>query len=63
MRISLEGTLVELAPENETEVKELSVLWDFIVDCASSNRKLVPVGEFSAHDPARSKVARFNMED
>ena len=63
MKINFEGTLVEFVPENDTEKKELSTLWDFMVDCAASNRKLVPVGEYVVSDPERSKQARFNLED
>jgi hypothetical protein len=63
MKIQMEGTLVEFRPENENEVKELSVLWDLIVDCVQSNRKLVPVGEFVPNHPEKNKVARFNIED
>ena len=60
MKISIENTLVEFEPENDTEKAELSKLWDLLVDCAQFNRKLDPVGEFV---PAKSKVARFNVED
>lgn len=63
MKIKMDGTLVELEPENGQEVKDLGVLWELLVDCASSNRKLVPVGEFVPGDPDRSKVARLNLED
>jgi hypothetical protein len=63
MKIEFNGTLVEFKPESQVEVKELSSLWDIVVDCVNNNRKLVPVGEFVPADPDKSKVARFNLED
>jgi hypothetical protein len=60
MKIKIENTLVEFTPESDSEKKELSALWDLLVDCAQFNRKLDPVGEFV---PQKSKVARFNIED
>jgi len=63
MKISMDGTLVEFVPESEGERKALGDLWSLVLDCASKNLKLVPVGEFVAADPARSRVARFNLED
>ena len=63
MKIKLDGTLVEFSPENGSEVQDLSALWDIVVDCVKSNRRLVPVGEFVPADPDRSRVARFYIED
>ena len=63
MKIKLDGTLVEFSPENGSEVQDLSALWDIVVDCVKSNRRLVPVGEFVPADPDRSRVARFHIED
>ncbi len=63
MRIELNGTMVELGPETDTERQKLGELWDLLVDCAKFNRKLVPVGEFVPADPVRSRQARFDIED
>ena len=63
MKIRLAGTLVEFSPESGSEVEDLSALWDIVVDCVKSNRKLVPVGEFIPANPDKSRVARFNIED
>ncbi|MGE5892482.1 MAG: hypothetical protein ACM34I_00345 [bacterium] len=59
MKIELEGTLLKMIPENAREKKELNQLWTIMVDCANTNRKLVPVGEYI---PGMKEVAVFNIE-
>jgi hypothetical protein len=59
MKITREKNLVELVPENDTEVRELQDLWNAIVDCSGFNKKLLPVGEYV---PQKEKVARFLIE-
>lgn len=59
MKIELEGTLLRFKPENEREKNELNQLWSIIIDCANTNRKLVPVGEYVL---GKTEVATFNIE-
>jgi len=59
MKITLEGSLLKFAPENEREADELNQLWSIIIDCANTNRKLVPVGEYVK---GMKEVATFNIE-
>ncbi len=59
MKIKIEKDLVEFFPEGDEEIKQLSALWDTIVDCVKFNKKLVPVGEFI---PGSSEQARFAIE-
>ena len=59
MRISVEQKMVELVPENDSETKELELLWNAIVDCVKFNKKLVPIGEYV---PQKSNQARFAIE-
>lgn len=60
MRITLDKKLVEVKPENPQEVKELNALWQEIIDCVKTNKKLVPIGEFL---PGEKEIARFHIED
>lgn len=60
MKIKIENDLVELVPEGDEETKQLSTLWDTIVDCVKFNKKLVPVGEFI---PGTTEQARFAIEE
>lgn len=60
MKIELEGTLVRMTPENDSEKKELNNLWRTLIDCVNKTRKLVPVGEYI---PRIKEVAVFNIED
>lgn len=60
MKITIEKDLVELVPDGPEETKQLSALWDTVVDCVKLNKKLVPVGEFI---PGTTKQARFAIED
>ena len=60
MQIKIENDLVELIPDGDTETKQLSALWDTIVDCVKFNKKLVPVGEFI---PGTTEQARFSIEE
>ena len=60
MKISLVKNVVEFKPENDSETKDLSVLWDTIVDCVKFNKKLVPIGEFV---PQKTNLARFAIEE
>jgi hypothetical protein len=59
MRIELDGTLVRMTPENDPEKIALNDLWRVLIDCVSTNRKLVPVGEYL---PGIKEVAVFNIE-
>lgn len=60
MKIKIENDLVELVPDGDEETKQLSALWDTIVDCVKFNKKLVPVGEFI---PGTTEQARFAIEE
>ena len=60
MKINIDKTIVEFTPENDEETKQLSGLWDLIVDCVKFNQKLVPVGEYV---PSKNNVAKFHIED
>ena len=60
MKIQVDKALVELTPESEAETRALQQLWDLIVDCVKSNKKLVPVGEYV---PVKRNSARFAIED
>ena len=60
MKISLNKNVVEFKPENDRETKDLSLLWDTIVDCVKFNKKLVPIGEFV---PQKTNLARFAIEE
>ncbi len=59
MKIEFEGTLVRITPENEGEKKDLSKLWNIVIDCVRENKKLVPVGQYT---PGIKEVAMFNIE-
>ena len=60
MKINVEKNLVEFTLESDEEIKQLSALWDLIVDCQKFNKKLVPVGEFV---PNQTELARFSIEE
>lgn len=60
MKISLDGTLVRMTPENDAEKQELNGLWRILIDCVNKTRKLVPVGEYL---PGIKEVAVFNIEE
>ena len=60
MKITRDKTLVEFQPESPEEVKDLDALWQIIIDCVKTSKKLVPVGEYI---PGQTEVARFNIED
>jgi hypothetical protein len=60
MRIELDGTLVNMTPENDLERKQINDLWRILIDCVNKTRKLVPVGEYL---PGIKEVAVFNIED
>ncbi|UCG79290.1 MAG: hypothetical protein JSV21_05560 [Nitrospirota bacterium] len=59
MKIELEGSLIRMTPESESEKAELNQLWTVIIDCVDKNKKLVPVGEYI---PGMKEVATFNIE-
>lgn len=59
MKIELEGSLIRMTPENETEKNELNQLWTLIIGCVNEGKKLVPVGEYL---PGVKEVAVFNIE-
>ena len=59
MRIELEGTLIKMTPENDSEKQELNQLWTILIDCVKENKKLVPVGQYI---PGMKEVAVFNIE-
>ncbi|MEE4242139.1 MAG: hypothetical protein V2I36_11790 [Desulfopila sp.] len=60
MKISINHNLVEFTPENDQEKNDLNEVWKVVVDCVTTNRKLVPVGEYA---PGKSEMARFAIED
>jgi hypothetical protein len=60
MKIELDGTLVRMTPENDSEKNQINGLWRILIDCVSATRKLVPVGEYI---PGIEEVAVFNIED
>jgi hypothetical protein len=60
MKITIDGDIVAFKPENETEMKDLTSLWDLIVDCVRYNKKLVPIGEYV---PIKENVAQFSVEE
>jgi hypothetical protein len=59
MKIELEGSLIKMIPETDTEKKELNQLWTIIIGCVSEGKKLVPVGQYV---PGVKEVATFNIE-
>jgi len=59
MKIELEGTLIKMTPENDSEKQELNQLWTILIDCVKENKKLVPVGQYI---PGMKEVAVFNIE-
>ncbi len=59
MKIELDGTLIRMIPEKESEKTELNQLWSIIIGCVSEGKKLVPVGEYI---PGSKEVAVFNIE-
>ena len=59
MRIELEGTLIKMTPESDSEKQELNQLWTILIDCVKENKKLVPVGQYI---PGMKEVAVFNIE-
>ncbi len=60
MKIELDNKVVEITPENDQEAKQLDTLWKVIIDCAGTNKKLAPIGEYI---PVKSTLARFAIED
>ncbi len=60
MKVKIDKTIVEFTPEGEEETKQVSDLWNLLVDCAKFNRKLVPIGEFI---PKIHSTAKFHIED
>ena len=59
MKIELEGSLLKMTPETDSEKTELNQLWTIIIGCISDGKKLVPVGEYI---PGVKEVAVFNIE-
>jgi hypothetical protein len=59
MKIELEGTLIRMIPENDSEKTELNQLWTIIIGCVNEGKKLVPVGEYI---PGVKEIAVFNIE-
>ncbi len=60
MKISIDKNLVEFTPESDAETKNLTALWNVLVDCVKFNKKIVPVGEYVA---VKNNVARFAIEE
>lgn len=60
MKIAVEKNVVELTPESDEEKKQLSALWNVVVDCAKFNKKLVPIGEYVE---TKNQLARFAIEE
>ena len=59
MKIELEGTLIKMTPENDSEKTQLNQLWTIIIGCIDEGKKLVPVGQYI---PGVKEVAVFNIE-
>lgn len=59
MKIELEGTLIRMIPETDSEKTELNQLWTIIIGCVEEGKKLVPVGQYI---PGIKEVAVFNIE-
>jgi len=59
MKIELEGLLIRMIPENESEKTDLNQLWTMIIGCVQEGKKLVPVGEYL---PGIKEVATFHIE-
>ena len=59
MKIELEGTLIRMIPENDSERDQLNQLWTIVIGCIDEGLKLVPVGEYI---PGIKEVATFNLE-
>lgn len=59
MKINIDKNLVEFTPENADEKAKLESLWKIVVDCVRFNKKLVPVGEYTA---SKNDFARFQIE-
>ncbi len=59
MKINIEKALVEFTPENDEETEAMQKLWNLVVDCVASNKKMVPVGEYI---PIKKNLARFAIE-
>lgn len=60
MKISIEKDVIEFIPETQEETNSLETLWRILVDCATYNKKIVPIGEFI---PSIGKnVAKFYIE-
>jgi len=60
MKITLDKKVVELKPESPQEAEELDTLWKLIIDCNSTNKKLVAIGDYL---PGEKEIARFHIED
>jgi hypothetical protein len=60
MRIMINENIVSFKPENETETRDLTALWNLIVDCIRFNKKLVPIGEYV---PIKENTAQFSVEE
>lgn len=60
MKIEIEKNLVQFFPEGAEEKAKLQLLWQMMVDCVGTNKKMVPVGEYS---PAKHHSATFMIED
>jgi hypothetical protein len=61
MKIEIEKNLVKFYPEGSEEKAKVQLLWQMIVDCAGTNKKMVAIGEYSPiknHD-----CATFMVED
>jgi len=59
MQIELEGSLLKMKPETDTEREQLNQLWTIIIGCIDEGKKLVPVGQYI---PGQSETANFNIE-
>lgn len=59
MQIELEGSLLRMKPETDSEKEQLNQLWTIIIGCIDEGKKLVPVGQYI---PGQSETANFNIE-
>ncbi len=59
MKFELEGQLLRMFPEGESEQQQLNQLWTIIIGCVNEGKKLVPVGQYV---PGQSESANFSIE-
>ncbi|MDR3089752.1 MAG: hypothetical protein LBU39_08050 [Desulfobulbaceae bacterium] len=58
MKITVDGSVVEVSPENAQEAADLDKLWKIVIDCYGNNKKIEPMGQYV---PGQDKFARFHI--